>query len=480
MHWAVVTFNISEFLVGVAAQFVQQLMASGDPVDSSPDGMAPYPWAVRVDASAMFKNETRKVIVPHTSSVMQPLSQLKPCSDWLPCATFSLPAHAAYPMPRHPSLWNLGSSRALFCVASTAAGPLEVGTLGLLCFQQRVERKIFFSSISTRVTFNCCPGVVLQEFLCPIIPVESHSLLLMWPLLLKTTCPSCHGQGKVSCSSCHGCGTPKSCPTHIPSSKPLSLPSSTAATASASSLANGAEARREAVSVSLEYTRLSGSTCRENKLFEYVMDHGFGFPIKVFKSVKGQQLLLDEQPMVSPVVGFPAGIINEVSRNALNKHQAMFASTTPISGPALQDPSTATWSVIEQPSAEFPSTSWILRQRQTIELLYLTRVEYEWQGKFYSYYVYGNEHKVFTEDYPQKCCCTLIFQVYLANTRSYRITLYEWFKYKKPLCKFRLIFIFYRIAKERCITRKETLHCQLFWVFHGEEDQYTNSKEKYR
>uniref|UniRef100_A0A8D2Q606 Uncharacterized protein n=1 Tax=Varanus komodoensis TaxID=61221 RepID=A0A8D2Q606_VARKO len=42
----------------------------GDPVDSSPDGMAPYPWAVRVDASAMFKNETRKVIVPHTSSVM--------------------------------------------------------------------------------------------------------------------------------------------------------------------------------------------------------------------------------------------------------------------------------------------------------------------------------------------------------------------------------------------------------------------------
>ncbi|XP_044307694.1 protein SSUH2 homolog isoform X2 [Varanus komodoensis] len=259
----------------------------GDPVDSSPDGMAPYPWAVRVDASAMFKNETRKVIVPHTSSVM--------------------------------------------------------------------------------------------------------------------TCPSCHGQGKVSCSSCHGCGT-QSCFSCSGNGECSSCSGTGTVTCTfCSGWGETTCSRCTGRGKLLTYLQLKVTW--ENKLFEYVMDHGFGFPIKVFKSVKGQQLLLDEQPMVSPVVGFPAGIINEVSRNALNKHQAMFASTTPISGP---DPSTATWSVIEQPSAEFPSTSWILRQRQTIELLYLTRVEYEWQGKFYSYYVYGNEHKVFTEDYPQKCCCTLM------------------------------------------------------------------------
>ncbi|KAL7986167.1 hypothetical protein Chor_011333 [Crotalus horridus] len=117
----------------------------------------------------------------------------------------------------------------------------------------------------------------------------------------------------------------------------------------------------------------------KNNVFEYVVDERTGFPTELFKAVKGKKLFVDEQYMVCPVISFPIGAINQASRNAIEQHQAQFGSTARI-----------------------------LRQRQTIELVFLTKVEYEWHGKPYSYYVYGNEHKVYAEDYPKKCGCTIV------------------------------------------------------------------------
>lgn len=47
-------------------------------------------------------------------------------------------------------------------------------------------------------------------------------------------------------------------------------------------------------------------------------------------------------------------------------------------------------------------------QRQTIELIPVTRVTYSWKGKSHIYFVYGNEFKVNADDYPATCCCTVM------------------------------------------------------------------------
>ncbi|KAL1270329.1 hypothetical protein QQF64_032618 [Cirrhinus molitorella] len=57
---------------------------------------------------------------------------------------------------------------------------------------------------------------------------------------------------------------------------------------------------------------------------------------------------------------------------------------------------------------KYAQTSRILQQRQTIELIPITKVNYMWKGKPYLYYVYGNEFKVYTADYPATCCCSII------------------------------------------------------------------------
>lgn len=44
-------------------------------------------------------------------------------------------------------------------------------------------------------------------------------------------------------------------------------------------------------------------------------------------------------------------------------------------------------------------------QRQTIELIPVTEVRYQYTGKQYLYYVYGMENKVHALDYPERYCC---------------------------------------------------------------------------
>lgn len=45
-------------------------------------------------------------------------------------------------------------------------------------------------------------------------------------------------------------------------------------------------------------------------------------------------------------------------------------------------------------------------QRQTIELIPLTEVHYWYQGKTNVYYIYGTDHRVYVEDYPERYCCS--------------------------------------------------------------------------
>ncbi|XP_042309258.1 protein SSUH2 homolog [Sceloporus undulatus] len=161
-------------------------------------------------------------------------------------------------------------------------------------------------------------------------------------LFTNQTCTLCAGRRIINCEICHGQGT------------------------TACRNCGGKAQLLSYIEVQVEW---------KNNVFEYAANQRSGFPTELFQGVNGNTLFVNEQNMVYPVLGFPESAINQVSRTAIEQHQTQFASTTRI-----------------------------LRQRQTIELVFISKVEYEWNGKSYSYYVYGNEHKVYADDYPRKCC----------------------------------------------------------------------------
>ncbi|RXN18016.1 SSUH2-like protein [Labeo rohita] len=117
----------------------------------------------------------------------------------------------------------------------------------------------------------------------------------------------------------------------------------------------------------------------KNNIHVSVIDKRSGFPVELLDKITGEKLLTDMAPMVYPVVSFPDSSVNAASESGVREHQAQFATTCRI-----------------------------LQQRQTIELIPITRVHYAWNEKTHIYFVYGTEHKVYTKDYPAKCCCCSI------------------------------------------------------------------------
>ncbi|XP_043374187.1 protein SSUH2 homolog isoform X4 [Dermochelys coriacea] len=185
-------------------------------------------------------------------------------------------------------------------------------------------------------------------------------------------CTKCHGRGKVQCWICHGSGNR------------LNEDRCTHCSGSGRSRCNSCSGSGHKTCITcagkgqlLYYIELQVKW--KNNIFEYVADQRSGFPADLFKEVTGQKMFVDEQSMVYPVVNFPDPSISQASQNAVVQHHTQFAST-----------------------------SRVLRQRQTIELIPLTKVEYDWQGKWYSYYVYGDENRVYAENYPKKCCCLVM------------------------------------------------------------------------
>uniref|UniRef100_A0A3B4EYX8 Protein SSUH2 homolog n=1 Tax=Pundamilia nyererei TaxID=303518 RepID=A0A3B4EYX8_9CICH len=82
---------------------------------------------------------------------------------------------------------------------------------------------------------------------------------------------------------------------------------------------------------------------------------------------------------VYPLLGFPNPAVSQASERLIKEHQTKYGKT-----------------------------SRILQQRQTVELIPITQVNYKWKDKSYVYYVYGNERKVSADDYPETCCCVIL------------------------------------------------------------------------
>ncbi|KAM4022396.1 protein SSUH2 homolog isoform 2-T2 [Anomaloglossus baeobatrachus] len=206
------------------------------------------------------------------------------------------------------------------------------------------------------------------------MPVPHTSSLKTCPQCLgtcRTVCKKCHGTGGVRCWVCNGTGNKFEKACHH---------------------CRGQGTERCTTCNSSKYVKCEGCSGRgqilnfieltvtwKNHVYEFVADHNSDFPTELFKKVNGEKIFVDENLLLSPLVAFPVPSINQSSQFALQQHRTQFFST-----------------------------SRVLRQRHSIQLLPLTKVEYLWRGKNYNYFVYGQENKVYTDNYPQKCCCCVV------------------------------------------------------------------------
>ncbi|KAM4613382.1 protein SSUH2 homolog [Polymixia lowei] len=158
-------------------------------------------------------------------------------------------------------------------------------------------------------------------------------------------CSRCNSTGKDSCSECNSQGY-KECET-----------------------CDGKQQLLTYIKLKIEWT---------NHVEDFVLEQTSGLHTGDLSSVTGKELFKNSQYLVYPVLGFPDPAISEASERLVREHQTKYAET-----------------------------SRILQQKQTVELIPITKVAYKWKGDNHVYYVYGNEHQV-SADYPATCCCVIL------------------------------------------------------------------------
>ncbi|XP_059150494.1 protein SSUH2 homolog [Physella acuta] len=98
-------------------------------------------------------------------------------------------------------------------------------------------------------------------------------------------------------------------------------------------------------------------------------------PNSLITRVTGLVAFEESLPRVSPVSHFLETEINTASHALVNKH-----------------------------ACSFP-TERILMQRHVVQIVPVTEVSFTYEDMMSSFFVYGNEHKVYAPNYPEQCCC---------------------------------------------------------------------------
>ncbi|XP_063797628.1 uncharacterized protein LOC134958851 [Pseudophryne corroboree] len=188
----------------------------------------------------------------------------------------------------------------------------------------------------------------------------------------RNMCLKCHGSGRVQCLWCNGTG------------RRMQMDMCHACFGSGTESCRMCDPSRVQDCVPcagkgqvVTYTQMT--IIWKNNIFEFISENHSEFSNDLFKDVKGEKIFTEEQLSVSPLTNFPDWTLIQVSQNALEQHQTQFSTSCRI-----------------------------LRQRQSVELLPLTKVHYTWKENQFSYFVYGKENKVYIQNYPQKCCCVVM------------------------------------------------------------------------
>ncbi|XP_030586037.1 protein SSUH2 homolog [Archocentrus centrarchus] len=195
-------------------------------------------------------------------------------------------------------------------------------------------------------------------------------------------CHTCHAAGTEPCSECHGSGH-KSC-----------------WVCNGAGVKDGVNCNHCSGTGKDRCTRCDGrgrkecQTCKgkrqlltyielkvewKNNVEDHVVEQNPSLKIDDLCSVTGKELFKNSQYLVYPLLGFPNPAVSQASERLVREHQTNYAQN-----------------------------SRILQQRQTVELIPVTKVNYKWKSNAHVYCVYGNEQKVRADDYPATCCCVIL------------------------------------------------------------------------
>lgn len=195
-------------------------------------------------------------------------------------------------------------------------------------------------------------------------------------------CNACHAEGKVPCKKCEGKGT-KKC-SHCDGSGKRMEENCIFCKGSGKDRCSNCNAEGktkcdicDGKKKLLTYIKLKVEW--KNNVDNKFVEGESGLNTKELHSVNGKELFKMTQTLVYPLYGFPNTKIVELSDQMVKEHQTKYAQS-----------------------------SRILQQRQTVELIPLTKVDYKWKNKIYCFYVYGNENQVSAKDYPETCCCVIL------------------------------------------------------------------------
>ncbi|XP_034020466.1 protein SSUH2 homolog [Thalassophryne amazonica] len=162
----------------------------------------------------------------------------------------------------------------------------------------------------------------------------------------EENCNRCNSTGKDRCDACAGRGT-KDCDT-----------------------CKGKRNLLTFIQLKVEWT---------NNVQDDVTYQNSGLKEDQLQSVHGKELFTNSQILGYPLVGFPNPAISEASSRLVREHQSKYAQS-----------------------------SRILQQRQTVELIPITKVNYKWKGNSHVYFVFGIENCVSVQNYPETCCCVIL------------------------------------------------------------------------
>ncbi|XP_023667116.1 protein SSUH2 homolog [Paramormyrops kingsleyae] len=186
-------------------------------------------------------------------------------------------------------------------------------------------------------------------------------------------CDTCHANGTIKCTICEGSGK-----------RHLGVSSSDGDNSVAESTCldcsgKGTQECKTCKGKGKLVVYINLKVKWTNNKSDYTMEQSSGLKSDTISTVSGKKLLEDTKLLVYPVMGFPDAQLNHESERLVREHQAQYSQTARI-----------------------------LQQRQTIEYIPISKVTYTWKERPLSYIVYGNEHKVYTNDYPATCCCTIL------------------------------------------------------------------------
>ncbi|XP_061478028.1 protein SSUH2 homolog isoform X2 [Rhineura floridana] len=203
---------------------------------------------------------------------------------------------------------------------------------------------------------------------------------------LVKECHKCHGRGRYKCSGCHGAGRMR-CVTcsgarhkakakHLKHQKRCQMCSGSGRKRCSTCSGRGSKTCTTCQGEKKLLHFIQLIIMWKNNVYEFIYDNQLNFPRELLNKVTGDNIFKDENMVVYPLPDFPYPEISLASQRAIAEHNATFTST-----------------------------SRILQQRQTLELIPVTEVYYQYAEETYVYYVYGMENKAHVLDYPERYCC---------------------------------------------------------------------------